>query len=113
MNQTIEIVRGRTETFEITVLDQNGALYAAEAEEKVIFGIKRKEHDDNLIFARTATVNASGLYQVTLYPEDTENLECGKYFFDVGLQSGSNYFTIIDPSPLIIRHNVTKRGCAD
>jgi hypothetical protein len=111
MNKTIEIVRGRTEPFEITVLDSTGALYATEDGERIIFGIKKQEHDNELLIAKAATVNSSGLYQVTLYPEDTEQLECGKYFFDVSLESGNDLFTIIEPMPLIMRHNVTKRGC--
>ena len=110
--QKIEIVRGTTNTFQIEVRDANGDLLAAGKDEKVIFGVKRNAEDDNLIIAKAATMTDTGIFTVTLSPADTEGLKFGRYFYDVGLQSGEQYYNIIEPMPFIIQANITKRGCA-
>lgn len=113
MSNKIEIVRGTTNTFQIEVRDANGVLYTVVAGEKIIFGIKEKPTDAELILAKSCSFQSVGSYLATLSPEDTANLEPGRYFYDVALQSGKNFYNIIEPMPFIIQPNVTKWGCAD
>ena len=113
MLNRLEIVRGTTNTFQIEVVDVNGTAYNLGSNERIIFGVKEKAEDEELIFQQTAEVVGEGLFKVRLAPEITEGLKCGKYSYDVGLQKGADYFNIIEPSTFVIVPNVTFRGCAD
>jgi len=110
MAQKIEIVRGTTNTFDITVRDTDGNEYTLADGEKVVFGIKRKLDDSKAIFAKTTTSGKDGVYTVTIEPADTEDLDPGRYFYDVGLLSGTQYYNVVKHKPFIIRANVTSRG---
>lgn len=113
MFNKIEIVRGTTNTINIDVLDSNGNPYTLKDGEKLIFGVKRKVADADEIIVKTASVTEDGSYVVKLVPDDTCNLPCDKYVFDVGLQSDDAFYNVIESSPFVICGNVTKWGCAD
>ena len=52
----------------------------------------------------------NGLYSIELVPSDTESLVPNtEYFYDVGLQSGVAYYSIIDTSKFYLVGNVTKK----
>lgn len=110
MANKIEIVRGTTNRFSITVTDANDALYNLASGEKLVFGIKRKRSDIDCLVVKTVTSGNNGVYTIDLEPEDTEALDYGTHFYDVGLLSGEDYFNIIKPSTFEIVANVTKRG---
>ena len=109
----IEIVRGTTVIIQIDVLDAEGNPYTLQTGEKLIFGVKRKVADAEEIIVKTASVSEDGGYIVTLVPEDTLELPCDKYVYDVGLESGNDFYNVIEASPFVVCGNVTKRGCAD
>lgn len=111
MAQNIEIVRGTTNVIEITVLDGEGNLRNLANGEAILFGVQEHPGDENYIFVRAATQKDLGTYTVELLKEDTAALNYGRYYYDVGLQSGDNFFNIVEVSPFIITHNVTKWGC--
>lgn len=113
MTQGIEIVRGTTNTIEVNVLDADGVAYTVVAGEKIVFGLKKKATDPDFILVKVASFNTVGSYLVGLTPNDTKDLEYGRYVYDVALQSGNNFYNIIPPSPFDIVANVTKWGCAD
>lgn len=113
MAQSIEIVRGTTNTIQVNVVDANNVAYTVVAGEKIIFGLKKKATDTEFILVREAAFSTVGVYLATLAPEDTADLECGRYVYDVALQSGKNFYNIIEPSPFSIVPSVTKWGCAD
>lgn len=113
MLNRLEIVRGTTNTIQVEVVDVNGTAYNLGANERIIFGVKEKPEDAALIFTQTAEVVGEGLFKIRIAPEDTENMKCGKYSYDVGLQKGTDYFNIIEPSTLVISPNVTFRGCVE
>lgn len=109
--QRIEIVRGTTNTFSITLTDANDALYTLASGEVLVFGIKKTpELDADPIVKKIATSGTDGVYSVTIDPADTSGLPIGSYWYDVGVQSGTKYFNIIKPSPFKIGKNVTKWG---
>ena len=52
----------------------------------------------------------NGLYSIELVPSDTESLVPNtEYFYDIGLQSGVAYYSIIDTSKFYLVGNVTKK----
>lgn len=112
MAQRIEIVRGTTNTFEITIVDSVGGPYNLGSNERVVFGVKAKATDEELLISKTAEIVGEGVFKVILCPEDTECLKPGRYSYDVGVEKGADYFNVIEPSPFEIVANVTFRGCA-
>lgn len=109
MAQKIKIVRGTTNDFEISIVDSEGGAYTVTSGERIVFGIKKNLTDPEPIFEKVAEVNAPGLFGVRVCPEDTEALDCGRYYYDVGLQKGEDFFTVIEPNPFDITPNVTCR----
>lgn len=110
--QKIEIVRGTTNTFQISVVDSSGAPYNLGSGERIVFGIKRNpEKEETPLVAITAEIIGEGLFSVKLCPEHTAPLECGRHFYDVSLDDGTDFFNVIEPSPFNIVANVTHRGC--
>lgn len=113
MKQDIEIVRGTTNTFEVLITDNDGEPYQLSSNDKVYFGIKRKPTDLEPIFSKEGINGEDGQCVIILKPEDTINLAGGRYYYDVGLQHGIDFFNIIPLSILDIIHNVTSRGDFD
>lgn len=113
MEQTIKIVRGTTNTLEISIVDSSGAPYNLGSGEKVVFGVKRKPEHEEVIFAKVGEIVYEGLYKVVLDPADTENLLSGDYYFDVAIESGEAFHNVIRPSRFKIVANITSRGCTE
>lgn len=111
MAQKIEVVRGTTNIFNITVTNAEDGIYELLSGEKLLFGVKKNpEKEVDPIISKTVTAITDGVYVVTIDPEDTASLAFGKYFYDVGLESGSKFYNIIEASPFFVQPNVTKRG---
>lgn len=112
MVNKIRIVRGTTNIFNIVVNDENGAIYKTSNGERVIFGVKRDTDDADFVIKKEAVFSTDeGAYVVTITPDDTIGCMCGAHVYDVGLEAGANFFSIIEPSPFEIEPNVTYRGC--
>lgn len=113
-NNDVEIVRGTTNVFEITVKDAYGNPYNLGEGEKLLFGVKKTHIDDEYVFVKTITTTSSnkdGVYNVTIVPEDTEECECSRYHYDVAVQSGEDFYNVIENSIMYINKNITKWGC--
>lgn len=111
MQKDIEIIRGTTNTFEIAVTTPDGNMYELKQDEKLLFGVKKKHTDSTYIFVKTVKIGKNGVYTVTIHPEDTEKCDCNKYYYDVAIQSGSDFFNIIEASTFHIKKNITCWGC--
>jgi hypothetical protein len=104
----LEMVRGTTEIFEISVTNR-GEPYTLTSGEELVFGIRQKYSDDEAVLVKTTTEEVdAGVYSVKLVPEDTINLKDIAYFYDVGLRSGTDFYNVIEPSPFILKKNATK-----
>lgn len=112
MKQDIEIIRGTTNTFNIEVKDADGAAYTLSSGEKLVFGVKANKQQADCDILKTLTANDitdSGAYALKLSPEDTADLPCGHYCYDVGLVSGEDYYCVIDCSRFVIKHSITDK----
>lgn len=106
--QAITLIRGTSATFGVSITDENGNTYTLEADEVLRFGIKTTPTDSQYIVTKDFTeVDSSGDYVFSLTPADTENLSFGSYWYDIGLQSGEDYWNIIPASAFNIAYNVT------
>lgn len=112
MGKNVEIIRGTSNQFDITISDVKQNLYILSSDEKILFGVKRKPTDAEYVFLKTvlASDGTDGVYPVMIDPADTEGLAFGKYWYDAGLESGEDYHNIIEPSVFEIKPNITKRG---
>ncbi|MBR6353569.1 MAG: hypothetical protein IKS25_05520 [Oscillospiraceae bacterium] len=109
--QPIKIVRGTTNGFVIAVTDETGEAYELQSGEFIRFGVKQQPTDTTYIFTKTITeANEDDEYAFTIVPNDTISLPFGSYWYDVGLQSGTDYFNVIPASPFEVAYNVTKWG---
>ena len=111
MKQPLTIVRGTTRTISISITNENGTPYSLESGEVIRFGVKKRPSDTEYLFHKeiTSPGQEAGVYTFIINPADTENANFGCYYYDVGLQSGTSYFNIIECSEFRITHNVTKR----
>lgn len=106
--QTIKIVRGTTTSFTVTITDvATGNPYVIEPGEAIRFGVKATPVDNAYILTKEITVG-DGDYDFTIEQDDTISLAFGSYWYDIGLQSGTDYYNIIPASPFEITYNVTK-----
>ena len=106
--QPIEMVRGTTYAVVVSVHDDDGNLRPLEEGELLIFGVKTNVNNSECCIEKILT-EGTGEYVFHLSPEDTENLACGRMCYDVGLQSGEDYYTVVPCSPFVLTHRVTKR----
>lgn len=114
MVQDINITRARSYDIDLEITDDNGNGYTLGDGEVILFGIKKDpDTETEPIFCRAAEeTGTAGVYTLHIYPEDTQDLAPGRYYYDVGLESGGNFYDIISPSCLMLLSNVTKKGDA-
>lgn len=112
MEHKIKIVRGTTEPIPIALRKRDGTAYALASGEVVVFGVKKKCEDEACLILKTITSLINGVGEIALTPDDTADLTCGKYVYDVGLKSGANFYNVIPASDFVITENVTKWGDA-
>lgn len=106
--QTIKIVRGTTNSFSVQITDGDQP-YQLQSGEIIRFGVKSLPTNTAYIFSKTVTqANEDDEYVFTISPTDTASLDFGSYWYDIGLQSGADYFNIIPASPFEVAYNVTK-----
>lgn len=114
MEQNLKMVRARTEVFNIALTDENGQPYVLTGNQKMIFGVKKDFADGNYMLKKEITsadaTDNEGEYVLSIAAADTANVAWGKFFYDIGLQDGDNYYNVIEPSRFDIQPNVTKKG---
>ena len=111
MANKMEIVRGTSNVFGITVTDAVGNKYFPEGDAVLVFGLKKSSRDEKCVLVKAITHRANDEYLLEFYPADTVNLECGQYFYDVGIQVGKSVlFPVIEWSEFVIKPNAVKCG---
>lgn len=109
--QPLTMVRGTTLSLALSVQDADGNDYTLQAGEVLRFGVKKKPEDTDYIFVKEAgptDTDEDGKYVFALDPSDTEDKPFGCYYYDVGLQSGDDYFNVIETSNFKLAFNVTE-----
>jgi hypothetical protein len=110
MRQKITVTRGRSETIRVIVPDANGNPYVMSEGETLLFGVKKADASGDLLILKTVTECTDGVATFQLIPEDTIDLEYGRYAYDVSLKSGVDLFDVVKAAPFVIEPNVTKWG---
>ena len=110
MAENIAIIRGTSNLFEVELTDADGVPYNLQPGDFVVFGVKKKRRDNNLVLQKIVKSGENGIYKIKLSPSDTSELEYGDYFYDVGVQIGADFYNVIEPGAFTIDTNVTKWG---
>lgn len=111
MIQKISIVRGTTQSLEISVSDSDGQIFAPQDGDKLVFGVKSNPNSTVYDILKTLTSDnfSDGKYLLELTPEDTAGLAIVPFWYDVGLQRGDDYYIIIEKSPFELAQNITTK----
>ena len=111
--QVIRIDRGRSDVEELTIEDVVAKeIYELQSGEILRFGVKKNINDPNCIFIKECTdkdADENGTYAIYITPEDTINLPVGKYYYDIGIQSGEDYWPVIPWTEFVIGPNATEK----
>ena len=110
-NNSIYIVRGTTLTVNIGVTQANGDDYEVGESDVLRFCVKRDPDDEEYAIRKelTAANYSDGSFSLQISPSDTEDLEIGRYYYDVGLQVNGEYYMIIEESLFVIQQNISER----
>ena len=103
-NENITLVRGDTLSFGIVMYGDVQTLDTA------FFTIKKDYNDSPLVQKSIGDGIASyedGEYTVRVTPEDTKDLELGRYYYDLQVSNGGDDFTILR-GILDLVYNVTE-----
>ena len=105
----IKMIRGTTFKQPIH-LTQNEMNYSLKPGEILRFGVKENEHQTRYIIIKEWKSKdvIDGIFILTINPQDTLKMPCKKYKYDLGLQSGEDYFMIIPESDFQLCENITK-----
>ena len=107
----ISLVRGDTLALSISgIKNTDGTEYTLKETDIVYLDVKKYATDKTAVFRKsvTAAEYVDGALPITILPEDTVDLPCGDYYFDVRLfMDDDNIYTIIPMSKFRIVQNVT------
>ena len=89
---TITMPRGDIRDVQFTVYASNGTVTELDFTE-IYFTVKEKANDTAALFQKTLTGDtitkeSTGVYKFSIMPEDTDNLNIGRYVFDIELLVG-------------------------
>ena len=94
----ITMTRGDTLSFGIELLDENDEAFTTNLA-SAFFTCKHNHTDATNIFRKSLgngiTRTGTGQYVVRVAPNDTKDVEAGKYFYDLQIGINSDVFTIL------------------
>ena len=117
MQQPIQIVRGTTHTLYINLADKSGNAYVLAENETLRFALKHRPEDKQTEIVKdigaTEYDEEGHCYVLRLSPSETEALTLGRHFYDIGMQSGTDYIPVIGCSTADILPNISSRAVDD
>lgn len=100
-DNSISLTRGDSARIDITVVDAEGEEYELQEGDVLLFTVKSSVNDKDILIQKSGAI-------VNLLPADTEDLEYGKYVYDVQLTLlDGTVNTIIAPSTFKIMSEVS------
>ena len=96
-NKDIRITRGDSCIINLTIYDSAGDEYTPAPGDTIIFTVKSDINNDYKVIEKE--FNNS---EITLLKSDTISLNFGTYFYDVRLENGSIFDTVLDSGNFII-----------
>lgn len=103
------IPRGTTFRAVIPLFYDDGSAYTYTSGDVMRFGVKPCDLSGELLISKTLSYDTDeGGFVLELAPADTAELDIGTYLYDIGLESGSDYFIPIECDEFIIGRAVTQ-----
>lgn len=104
----LKMIRGENEPITITAkLKTDGSPIPFVVGDVVYFTVKESINEKNTVIRKEITTFIDGQAVSEILPEDTHNLECKKYIYDVRMKSASGKIsTIIKKSDFTIESEV-------
>lgn len=112
MAYEIALIRGTTSSQQIRLI-LDGQPYFLDEKEYIHFGVKEDYHSTRLLIDKIFTKeeqDEEGYINFTIMPSDTQNWPCKTYKYDIGLQSGEEYYIVIPESNFVVKPNITSYG---
>ena len=111
MAYEIEMIRGTTSIQQIRLMEEEQP-YILSDNEYLHFGVKEAGYNSRFLINKKFTskdqdIN-TGIVEFKILPNETISLPAKTYKYDIGLQSGEDYFIIIPESNFIIKQNITQ-----
>lgn len=105
----IKMIRGTTFK-QVIHVKYEGQDYTMKENEVFRFGVKENGFQKKYLFLKEWTSKdvQNGIIILEINPIDTLKLPFKEYKYDLGLQSGENYFMIIPESNFILCENITQ-----
>ena len=94
-NQNITMVRGDTLAFNVEVLDEDGNAVTVDSADMTC---KKQATEGENIFHKSlgaGITQSDGLLSVRVAPNDTKEVDAGRYFYDMCIGVGNDIFTIM------------------
>lgn len=102
-NNRISLTRGDSAEVELVITDEDGREYTPQIGDQILFTVKADTRTKNVLFQKAFSDG-----YITINPADTEDLEYGKYVYDVQLKMATGEVTtIITPSTFKVLEEVT------
>lgn len=110
MSYQIEMIRGTTSTQLIRLLEDDQP-YILSDNEFIRFGVKEAGYNSRILINKKFTradQDDTGSIEFKIMPDETIKWPIKTYKYDIGLQSGEDYFIVIPESDFIIKQNITQ-----
>lgn len=93
--QDITMIRGDTLAFNVEVKDQDGNVVIIDDANMTCK--KRLSSDENIFHKSLGSgiIQADGLIFVRVAPEDTKEVDAGRYFYDFNIHVGNDVYTLM------------------
>lgn len=108
----LEITRGTTMSFLLTIQNDDGTIYYLKNGEKLIFGVKFDTEKEDYLIKKIITEESrqENAYRISLNPEDTQKMDFKDYRYDIGLQTNDgDYYMLVLCSPFVVNKAVTAK----
>lgn len=103
----IELFSGNTRTI-VLDLRSGDSKFELPGDGAIHFVAKRSRHDEDVALSVSvgpSAKNSDGCYEIPLSVTDTSSLSDGQYQYDIGVQWGNNFVTVVEGT-LIVRRSI-------
>ena len=99
------MIKGDTAYLKVEIHQENGNIYELQKGDTLTFSMKKNLRDETYTLQKITDKDGAFVLQA----EDTENLICGKYYYDVQLNTANNeVFTVVETSEFYLKEGVTE-----
>lgn len=108
----IELFSGNTRTI-VLDLRSGDSRFELPEDGSVHFVVKRSRHDEDVslsVSVGPSAKNNDGCYEIPLSVTDTSSLSDGQYQYDIGVQWGNNFVTVVEGTLIVKRSIAIYKG---